>query len=180
MESRTLTAVLEAKLKGTPKSILLIGPRQTGKSTLLKGLGVSMEINLANEATYRAHLKDPHLLEAQVLGLKSYRKGVRILVDEVQRIPSLLNTIQAIVDSHPKVRFLHGNAAQATAIPMQKPTPSVAASRARGPVKGTLIPRKPWDQATTAFRAMTVMQRLPYSGAWRRVSLGQLLGSESP
>lgn len=113
MESRTLTAVLNAKLKSTPKSILLIGPRQTGKSTLLKGLGISLEINLANESTFRAHLKDPALLEALVLGLRVGPKGVRVLVDEVQRIPSLLNTIQALIDSNSKIRFfLTGSSAR--------------------------------------------------------------------
>ncbi|MBU6374878.1 MAG: ATP-binding protein [Bdellovibrionales bacterium] len=106
MEARTLSAVLEGKLKGTPKSILIVGPRQTGKSTLLRKLGVTIEINLANESTYRAHLKDPALLESLVLGLKVGPKGARVLVDEVQRIPSMLNTIQALIDSHPKIRFL--------------------------------------------------------------------------
>jgi predicted AAA+ superfamily ATPase len=106
MEARTLSATLESKLKTTPKSILIVGPRQTGKSTLLRGLGVALEINLASESAYRAHLKDPALLESLVLGLRAGPKGVRVLVDEVQRIPSMLNTIQALIDSHPKIRFL--------------------------------------------------------------------------
>jgi predicted AAA+ superfamily ATPase len=113
METRTLAAVLEGKLKSTPKSFLVIGPRQTGKSTLLKGLGIALEINLANESTYRAHLKDPALLESEVLGLRADTRGARILVDEVQRIPSMLNTIQALIDSHPKIRFfLTGSSAR--------------------------------------------------------------------
>ncbi len=106
MQLRTLQALLEAKLQTTPKSILLIGPRQTGKSTLLKSLGVSLEINFANEATYRAHLKDPSLLESLVLGMKPRQEELRVLIDEVQRLPATLNTVQALIDSYPRVRFL--------------------------------------------------------------------------
>jgi predicted AAA+ superfamily ATPase len=51
-------------------------------------------------------LKDPSLLEAEVRGLREGDREIRVLIDEVQRIPSLLNTVQALIDTHPRIRFL--------------------------------------------------------------------------
>jgi predicted AAA+ superfamily ATPase len=45
------------------KSLLLLGPRQTGKSFLLKSLNPDIIINLARESEFQAHLKNPDLIE---------------------------------------------------------------------------------------------------------------------
>ncbi len=103
MEKRILLQTLKNGLVTTPKSILLMGPRQTGKSTLLGQLEVNFKIDLSDESTYRQHIKDPELIRAQTNALP---KASIILVDEVQRIPSILNTIQSLIDSERKLRFL--------------------------------------------------------------------------
>ncbi len=101
MIKRTLAQTL-AKSK---KSILLLGPRQTGKSTLMTSLEPDLTINLAHEATYLDFLRDPRLLESR-LGPYEKKRSL-IFIDEVQRLPSLLNTIQVIVDqASNKFRFL--------------------------------------------------------------------------
>lgn len=79
------------------KSILLIGPRQTGKSTLLSSLNPDLSINLSKEDVFLEFSSQPALLEKLLLS-KSIKK---IFIDEVQRLPSLLNTIQAIIDENP-------------------------------------------------------------------------------
>src|SRR5262245_29180950 len=85
------------------KSILLLGPRQTGKSTLMASLSPDLSINLVRENTYLEFARNPSELEERLGVLGS---GV-ILVDEIQRLPSLLNTIQAMIDDHPgQFRFL--------------------------------------------------------------------------
>lgn len=81
------------------KSILLLGPRQTGKSTLLEGLNPQIIVNLADEETYFSHLKNPGLIK-EVVG-----KNKKIMIDEIQRIPSMLNTIQYIIDSDKSKQF---------------------------------------------------------------------------
>ncbi|MCM2276809.1 MAG: AAA family ATPase [Oligoflexia bacterium] len=89
-------------LKASKKSILLLGPRQTGKSTLMDQLAPDIKINLAHEATYLSFLSNASLLEEMLP-----KKAATILVDEVQRIPSILNTIQFLIDTHKgKYRFL--------------------------------------------------------------------------
>ena len=95
MIKRTLEKILRQELQSTPKSIVLLGPRQTGKSTLLKMLGTSLYIDFSDEATFQNHLKDPSLLRAVIAPLAD---GASIVIDEVQRLPAVLNTVQSIID----------------------------------------------------------------------------------
>jgi predicted AAA+ superfamily ATPase len=94
----------------TSKSILLLGPRQTGKSTLIAGLNPDLSINLARESTFLEFASDPTLLDAQIKALRPRS----IFIDEVQRLPSLLNTVQALLDeSSGALRFyLTGSSAR--------------------------------------------------------------------
>ncbi len=88
------------------KSILLLGPRQTGKSTLISGLKPDLSINFAHEATFLDFAKNPSELENRLASLKP-AENKTIFIDEIQRLPSVLNTIQTILDQ-PKCpyRFL--------------------------------------------------------------------------
>jgi predicted AAA+ superfamily ATPase len=88
--SRQIAKIIEE----SKKSILLLGPRQTGKSTLISALSPDLSINLARESTFLEFASDPTLLDAQINALKP----PTVFIDEVQRLPSLLNTVQAIID----------------------------------------------------------------------------------
>lgn len=101
---------LARKLEKSRKSILLLGPRQSGKSTLIQTLQPEMTINLADEQTFLSFAGNPAELEQRLKG-KSYRS---IFIDEIQRLPSLLNTIQAIIDQrgHAVRFFLTGSSAR--------------------------------------------------------------------
>ncbi len=100
-----ITRLLLPKLKTAPYSVLLLGPRQTGKTTLTKTVGPDLVINLAHQATYLAFSRNPDEL---IQRLKPLRPSSTVLLDEVQRIPSLLNTLQTIIDEGGKKghRFL--------------------------------------------------------------------------
>lgn len=93
--------ILDPQISKTPKSVLLLGPRQTGKTTLLKSLKPDLIINLAREREFQEHLTNPGLIE----DLMELKKPKLVFVDEIQRIPSLLNTIQALIDDT-ATRFL--------------------------------------------------------------------------
>jgi uncharacterized protein len=101
MYERCLAALLT---KGK-KSILLLGPRQVGKSTLLKSLGPDLSLNFADPRTYREYIMRPERLSDE---LNAVGKEIKtILLDEVQRVPALLDVIQVILDNDPKrFRFL--------------------------------------------------------------------------
>jgi predicted AAA+ superfamily ATPase len=82
----------------TGKSVLLLGPRQVGKSTLCQSFAPVLSINLADEELFIAYSKDPSRLKREVHALK---KAGFILIDEIQRVPSLLNSVQALLDPGP-------------------------------------------------------------------------------
>jgi uncharacterized protein len=103
MQPRLLQKPLRQRLAETPKSLMLLGARQTGKSTLFRQLSPDLTIDLADEGTYRDHLKDASLLKAQCAVLSG---SAKVLLDEVQRIPAILNTVQSLVDSKPGLQFL--------------------------------------------------------------------------
>lgn len=84
-------------LTKTKKSILLIGPRQTGKSTLIQELKADLSANLADESVFSAFARNPNELRARIKGKKTV---ATVFIDEIQRLPSLLNTVQALLDEH--------------------------------------------------------------------------------
>lgn len=99
--------ILSQSLANWPKSLLLLGPRQVGKSTLCRALAPELSINLSNQKTFTAHLKDPGLLERLVVN-----QAKSVFIDEVQRIPSILNTVQALIDEHKIIFYLTGSSAR--------------------------------------------------------------------
>ncbi len=97
-------------LRTSRKSTLLLGPRQTGKSTLIHSLTPDLSINLADESTYLAFASNPREISER-LQAQPCRTA---LIDEIQRLPSLLNTLQTILDEGPqRVQFyLTGSSAR--------------------------------------------------------------------
>jgi predicted AAA+ superfamily ATPase len=96
--------LLLGRIARTKKSVLLLGPRQVGKSTLVRALGPALVVNLADETEFLAYAKDPGLLSRRVAGL---RKPGLVVIDEVQRVPRLLNAVQALLDAgRPAHRFI--------------------------------------------------------------------------
>lgn len=96
---------LRPLLEKNRRSVLLIGPRQVGKSTLLASLAPELSLNLARPATLRDYLTRPERLEAELAAAPPRVRTV--LIDEVQRVPALLDVVQATVDERPqRFRFL--------------------------------------------------------------------------
>jgi len=97
--------VLRPRLASHRRNVLLLGPRQVGKSTFLGALGPDLVINLASLSAFREYVSEPERLERELLAAPP---GIRtVLLDEVQRVPALLNAVQAVVDARPdRFRFL--------------------------------------------------------------------------
>ncbi len=73
----------------------------------MRELNPSLEINLADEENFFNHSANPGLLRQMVPNAKT------VLIDEIQRLPSLLNTIQAILDQRKDILFyLTGSSAR--------------------------------------------------------------------
>jgi predicted AAA+ superfamily ATPase len=97
---------LERRLKLAPalkrSSLFLFGARQTGKTTLVRQqLPDAIYYNL-NEANVFSELSArPELIRRRL------PQGPQtVVVDEIQKFPSLLNEVQAIIDSRPDVRLV--------------------------------------------------------------------------
>lgn len=105
-----ISRALAPFLQKSKKSVLLLGPRQTGKSTLIGSLRPDLTANLAHEPTYLQFARNPNELEER-LAAGTFRT---VFIDEVQRLPSLLNTIQVIIDGapHPIKFYLTGSSAR--------------------------------------------------------------------
>ena len=97
-------------LKAPAKSFFLLGPRGTGKTTLLKGEFANAHfINLLDEAKYQSYLADIELFKREVSALPKDRK---IVVDEVQRLPELLNYVHEMIESERRSFVLTGSSAR--------------------------------------------------------------------
>jgi len=92
-----------SRLQKTTSSLLLLGPRQVGKSTLIQALRPTLSINLMDEALFLRYTKAPDLLIREIQALK---KSALIAIDEVQRVPRLLNQIQLLIDGKKGHQFL--------------------------------------------------------------------------
>jgi len=96
--------LLAGRLAATRSSVLLLGPRQVGKSTICRGLGARLYVDLADESVFLGYAKDPARLRREVDALPG---GSLVVIDEVQRVPALLNTVQSLVDrSARRIRFV--------------------------------------------------------------------------
>jgi predicted AAA+ superfamily ATPase len=104
-----INRLITSEITSTSKSILLLGPRQVGKSTLIQSLKPDLEINLADEMEYLKYSSRPEAFREKIEE-SNYKT---IYVDEVQRLPKLLNTLQAIIDQNKKLKFyLNGSSAR--------------------------------------------------------------------
>jgi len=67
---------------------------------LLGSLEPDFILNLASLATFREYVAQPERLEAELKAAPATTRTV--FIDEVQRVPALLDGVQAIVDAHPR------------------------------------------------------------------------------
>jgi predicted AAA+ superfamily ATPase len=94
------------------KGVLLLGPRQTGKTTLLGGIEAALTLNLAQPEVRQRYERRPHLLRAEVEGLASRRHSSVVVVDEVQKVPELLDVTQDLMDRKVARVVLSGSSAR--------------------------------------------------------------------
>jgi len=100
----------ERILKPIEHSFFLFGARGTGKSTWLKKhYSDALYIDLLDESRYQRYLADPSQFASEV---RTVAEGSWVIVDEVQRLPSLLNEVHRAIEEK-KIRFaLSGSSAR--------------------------------------------------------------------
>ena len=84
-------------------SFFLFGPRGTGKSTWLRGaFPQAHRIDLLDEGLYQSYLADASGFAGH---LRALDPGSTVVVDEVQRLPALLNEVHRHIEDR-KLRFV--------------------------------------------------------------------------
>lgn len=92
-------------------SCFLWGPRQVGKSTLLaQAFPTSLKYNLLDPKIFEQLQRNPSLLPEQILA--SPKKDLPVILDEVQKIPQLLDVVQLLIDEHSISFVLCGSSAR--------------------------------------------------------------------
>jgi predicted AAA+ superfamily ATPase len=97
-------------IKAPKKSFFLLGPRGTGKSTWLGStFPDAYVIDLLAEDTYQRLLASPSLFADE---LRAVTSGRWVIVDEVQRLPGLLNEVHRFIEEKRLQFVLCGSSAR--------------------------------------------------------------------
>jgi predicted AAA+ superfamily ATPase len=85
------------------KSLFLLGPRQTGKSTLIHSeVPAALFIDLLEADTFRTLLNRPELIREYI----GAQKSKVITIDEIQKLPSLLDEVHRLIERDKTLRFI--------------------------------------------------------------------------
>ncbi len=89
------------------QSLVLFGPRQVGKSTLIASMldERSWVIDLCDGETYFRYARSPAAFHLEVEQKITHEGTGTIVVDEVLRLPELLQEIEHLIERH-RVRFI--------------------------------------------------------------------------
>lgn len=92
------------------QSFFLFGPRQTGKTTFLKArFKDAFWINLLDDSTFQKLLRAPSLL-VEIVRARPAEQW--IVIDEIQKIPELLNLVHLLIEERKQKFILTGSSAR--------------------------------------------------------------------
>lgn len=96
------------------KSVFLFGARQTGKTTLVSRLNAQLTVSLVQPDVRLRYEKAPALLRGEIEALKPGPGGALPLVvlDEVQKVPAILDVVQDLIDRKIALFVLTGSSAR--------------------------------------------------------------------
>ena len=91
-------------------SYFLLGPRQTGKSTLINALlpEGSFRVNLLHRDRFLQLSKDPSLLRREVDAWLAHGQTTRrvLFIDEIQRLPVLLDEVHDLIERYKHLQVI--------------------------------------------------------------------------
>lgn len=94
--------IIDLRRYAEQKSLLLLGPRQTGKSTLLRQtFPEALYIDLLEADTFRRLSSHPEYLRQSLQPQQNL-----VILDEVQKLPGILDEVQLLIDRNPQRRFI--------------------------------------------------------------------------
>jgi len=96
--------IIKRYFKGPKNSYFLFGPRGTGKTTWLKmNCKNELIIDLLDPGIYRRYKARPERLKELIKGNPD--KNI-VIIDEVQKVPELLDVVHLLIDNKPELKFI--------------------------------------------------------------------------
>ncbi len=140
--------LLDLPALAAARSFFLLGPRQTGKSTLLRSsFPDALFLDLLDAQTFRSLAASPAVIGDRARTLKGRRRVV--IVDEIQKLPELLDEIHRLMELDKTLRFiLTGSSARKLRTRGRNLLGGRAGLVRMHPIVfqelGTVSPRRPW------------------------------------
>jgi uncharacterized protein len=106
---------VEEKVRGIlhrGRSVLLLGPRQTGKTTLLERMRCDLTVSLVRPDVRIRYEKDPGILAGEIEALRATGAPRTVCLDEIQKVPRLLDVVQDLIDRKVARFLLTGSSAR--------------------------------------------------------------------
>jgi len=96
------------------KSVLLLGPRQTGKTTLIELFKADLNVSFLQNKTRLEFEKNPDVIISYVHAIKKKNKKdiPLVVIDEVQKVPRVLDPIQQLIDKKVAKFIITGSSAR--------------------------------------------------------------------
>jgi predicted AAA+ superfamily ATPase len=94
------------------KSVLLLGARQTGKTTLINHLQADHSISFIQPIIRQQYEKNPSLLTGEIEALAEKKRYPLVLIDEIQKVPEVLDAVQDLIDRRIAQFILTGSSAR--------------------------------------------------------------------
>jgi uncharacterized protein len=95
------------------QSIFLWGARQTGKSFFLhKNITAAIYYDLLDTHEFIRLSKEPYILREEILALDPQQLKLPIIIDEIQKIPDLLNEVHWLIENAQAKFILCGSSAR--------------------------------------------------------------------
>jgi predicted AAA+ superfamily ATPase len=112
-----LTRSIEKNIRQTlerGKSVLLLGPRQTGKTTMIKeAIRPDINYSFAKANIRQRYEQSPALFESELIEqFKAYPRPPLVCIDEVQKIPRVMDIAQHLIDDKMAQFILTGSSAR--------------------------------------------------------------------
>lgn len=110
---RRIEGTIEHALK-RGKSVLFLGPRQTGKTTLIENIfKPDIRYSFAKLSTRQRYEKNPELLEKELEEhIQQTKQQPLVFIDEVQKIPRVMDIAQNLIDGKKAQFILTGSSAR--------------------------------------------------------------------
>lgn len=107
--NNNLAFIRELDLDSFESSCFLLGPRMTGKTTLLSALKQVTRFDLLEAKTEFAYKANPGRFWEELYALP---RASLIAIDEIQRVPELLNSVQKAIEERGQRFILSGSSAR--------------------------------------------------------------------